>query len=193
MRIAVNGASFCIAQECGRLRQLRQTEIKQLDASTAGDENILRLQVAVNDSFVMRSRKSLRDLNRIFSRLTHRKRPGAHALPQRLSFQQFADNIRSAAFWFRCRTQQECWDDSALRQPAPPAGNDAGVPASEENEAGKTLMATSRFSRESRARYTSPMPPAPMAAEISYGPNFVPGFSAIDDGLYRHNQSVSGN
>jgi hypothetical protein len=23
------------------------------------------------------------------------------------------------------------------------------------------------------------MPPAPMAAEISYGPNFVPGFNAI--------------
>ena len=32
----------------------------------------------------------------------------------------------------------------------------------------------------SRARYTSPMPPAPTSDWISYGPNFVPGISAID-------------
>src|SRR5207248_10395770 len=39
---------------------------------------------------------------------------------------------------------------------------------------GRTLMATSRPSRVSRARYTSPMPPAPSGDAISYGPNFVP-------------------
>ena len=32
--------------------------------------------------------------------------------------------------------------------------------------AGKTFMATSRSSFVSRARYTSPMPPAPMGARI---------------------------
>src|SRR5687768_5983134 len=31
-------------------------------------------------------------------------------------------------------------------------------------------MATSRFNRVSRARNTSPMPPAPMGTRISYGP-----------------------
>ena len=35
-------------------------------------------------------------------------------------------------------------------------------------------MATSRWSVVSRARYTSPMPPAPSAATISYGPRRVP-------------------
>ena len=35
-------------------------------------------------------------------------------------------------------------------------------------------MATSRFSRVSGARYTSPMPPAPAGATILYGPSFVP-------------------
>ena len=35
-------------------------------------------------------------------------------------------------------------------------------------------MATVRSSRVSRARYTSPMPPAPIAAWISYGPSIVP-------------------
>src|SRR5579864_692199 len=38
----------------------------------------------------------------------------------------------------------------------------------------ETLIATSRPSRVSRARYTSPMPPAPMSARISYGPSLVP-------------------
>src|ERR1044072_8691324 len=43
-----------------------------------------------------------------------------------------------------------------------------------ENFSFETLMATMRSRRESRALYTSPMPPAPMGARISYGPNRVP-------------------
>src|ERR1035438_7103660 len=43
----------------------------------------------------------------------------------------------------------------------------------------KTLMATTRFRRLSRALYTSPMPPTPSGARISYGPSFVPEVSAI--------------
>src|ERR1700722_3779768 len=46
--------------------------------------------------------------------------------------------------------------------------------ASRESAAGKTLMATSRRRRESRARYTSPLPPAPKRETISYGPSLVP-------------------
>src|SRR5271168_118846 len=45
--------------------------------------------------------------------------------------------------------------------------------------AGSTLIAISRPNRESRARYTSPMPPAPSGATISYGPNFVPALIPI--------------
>src|SRR5215510_10617634 len=47
------------------------------------------------------------------------------------------------------------------------------------NVSGSTLTATSRCSRVSRARYTSPIPPAPMAATISYGPRRAPGPSGI--------------
>ena len=39
-------------------------------------------------------------------------------------------------------------------------------------------MATCRFSLVSVARYTSPIPPAPMAETISYGPRRVPGVTA---------------
>jgi len=38
---------------------------------------------------------------------------------------------------------------------------------------GRIFSATSRFSRRSRARYTSPMPPAPNRAMTSYGPKRV--------------------
>src|ERR1700730_431755 len=40
-------------------------------------------------------------------------------------------------------------------------------------------MATMRSNRVSRARYTSPMPPAPSGDWISYGPSFVPAIRAI--------------
>src|SRR3954466_15323355 len=38
----------------------------------------------------------------------------------------------------------------------------------------RTLIATSRSSRVSRALYTSPVPPAPRGAVIRYGPRRVP-------------------
>src|SRR2546429_155681 len=40
--------------------------------------------------------------------------------------------------------------------------------------AGMILIATSRFSRVSRARYTSPIPPSPSFETTSYGPIRLP-------------------
>src|SRR3981081_2654171 len=42
-----------------------------------------------------------------------------------------------------------------------------------------TLIATVRSSRVSRARYTSPIPPAPSGAAISYGPSLLPAASVM--------------
>src|SRR5262245_24937315 len=47
----------------------------------------------------------------------------------------------------------------------------SGLPA---RCSGRTLIATVRSRRVSRARYTSPMPPAPSGASTSYGPSFAP-------------------
>src|SRR5215510_3041362 len=47
------------------------------------------------------------------------------------------------------------------------------------NASGSTLIATSRCSRVSRARYTSPIPPRPSSATISNGPTGVPGASIV--------------
>src|SRR5580765_2045550 len=45
---------------------------------------------------------------------------------------------------------------------------------SAEKDDDSTLIATSRPRRESRARYTSPIPPAPSVERISYGPRRTP-------------------
>src|SRR6185436_13993197 len=45
---------------------------------------------------------------------------------------------------------------------------------SAEKDDGSTLIATSRPRRASRARYTSPIPPAPSVERISYGPRRTP-------------------
>src|SRR6476620_5037043 len=51
-------------------------------------------------------------------------------------------------------------------------------------------MATKRSSRGSRARYTSPIPPAPRAETISYGPRRVPGMRAKRGQLYGRDANV---
>ena len=45
---------------------------------------------------------------------------------------------------------------------------------------GSVLIATSRPRRVSRARYTSPIPPAPMRAAITYEPRRVPSVSGME-------------
>src|ERR1022692_550735 len=52
---------------------------------------------------------------------------------------------------------------------------------------GNTLMATCRPSLVSLARYTSPIPPAPMAERISYGPSLSPD----ERGMFGSHPSVS--
>src|SRR5215469_8704313 len=51
--------------------------------------------------------------------------------------------------------------------------------AGSEESCDRILIATVRSSRVSRARYTSPMPPAPSVAVISKGPSCLPGASRI--------------
>src|SRR5512136_1007853 len=58
-------------------------------------------------------------------------------------------------------------------------------PASEERDSGRTFTATSRPSRVSRARYTSPIPPAPTGARIRKWPSVVPIIVVLISGLRR--------
>jgi hypothetical protein len=59
------------------------------------------------------------------------------------------------------------------------------ISSDDESCSGRTLMATSRPSRVSRARYTSPIPPAPTGETISYGPSRAPAASVKFPTAYR--------
>src|SRR5581483_3589365 len=52
--------------------------------------------------------------------------------------------------------------------------------ATSANSSESNFTATGRSSFVSSARYTSPIPPAPIGAMISYGPSFVPAAKAIE-------------
>src|SRR5262245_18867573 len=68
--------------------------------------------------------------------------------------------------------------------------------ASSANSAGRNLRATSRPSRESWACHTSPMPPAPRAATISYDPSRAPGLKddvMADDSILALSFAVAEN
>ncbi len=76
--------------------ELRQPEIQDLHPSVRGDEDVLRLQVAMNHALAIRRCQAMRDLRRKLRGLAHRQRPGAHLLAQRFAFEQFTDEIRRA-------------------------------------------------------------------------------------------------
>ena len=55
-----------------RRHQLGDAEVEDLQPSLLGDEEVLRLQVAMDDAFLVRSREALRELQGVVVRLLHR-------------------------------------------------------------------------------------------------------------------------
>ena len=77
-----------------RTSELRQAKVKNLHAAIFGDKDILGFQIAVNDSFLMRRRQAMRDLQRVVNRFPLRQGDPAHALAKSFTFQQFRDDVR---------------------------------------------------------------------------------------------------
>src|SRR5271154_6324290 len=74
--------------------QLRQTEVKNLHAPVASDENVFRLQIAVDDSLVMCRSETARDLLGSFNRLAQRH--SAQPVAQSLPFKKLRHQVRRA-------------------------------------------------------------------------------------------------
>ena len=72
--------------------------------------------------------------------------------------------------WFRAEADRASFSNRLTRD------------ASSDISGESTLTATSRPSRSSFARYTSPIPPAPRGDRISYGPRRVPFLSVTGPG-----------
>jgi hypothetical protein len=71
------------------VNQLRQSEVQNFDAAVFGDEEVLRLEIAVNYALVVRSGESTRDLNGVIDGFARRKRAALQGLLQGLADKQF--------------------------------------------------------------------------------------------------------
>src|SRR5437870_3808955 len=76
------------------LYELGNSKVQNLHAAIFGDEDVLRLQVAMDDPFLVRSRQTMRNLDRIVDRFALRLRRAAQSFAQRLTFEQFRDDVR---------------------------------------------------------------------------------------------------
>ena len=77
--------------------QFCQPEIQNFHPPVLGDENVFRLEVAMDDPLAVCGGQALGNLQRILRGLARRQRRAGHAverIAQRLSFEQFVDQIR---------------------------------------------------------------------------------------------------
>ena len=78
---------------------LGQAEVQDLQPAIGGDEQVLRLDVAMDDSLGMRRPPGPAAVWRAYSMAFCRgRRSTAQPLPQRLALEQFRDQIRTVAF-----------------------------------------------------------------------------------------------
>ena len=78
------------------LDQFCEAEVEDLDPAVFGDEQILRLEVAMNDAFVVRCRQSVSDLDGVIECFANRHRAALQQLPQCAALQQLGDQIGCA-------------------------------------------------------------------------------------------------
>lgn len=74
--------------------QLGESEIEDLEPAVFGDEEVLRLQVPMDDSFVVGCGETLRRLEGVVDGLSRREPSIGQYFAQRLSFQKLADDVR---------------------------------------------------------------------------------------------------
>ena len=164
-----------------RPQRLGQAEVEDLDLAVRCDLDVGGLQVAVDDAFVVCGFQRLGDLA---ARERASLRPASGRPPTRSA--SVSPSTSSSTRNRVAARLLEAVDRGDMRmverrehlrlalEPREPSGSAA-------NRSGRTLMATSRSSRESRARYTSPMPPAPSGERISYEPKRTPADSVTSD------------
>ena len=79
-----------------RLGQLGEAEVEDLDAAVARDEDVVRLQVAVDDALLVRGGQAPGDLAGVVDGLPMRQRRGADARAQRIALEQLGDDVGRA-------------------------------------------------------------------------------------------------
>jgi hypothetical protein len=73
-----------------------EAEVEDLHPPVRRDEQVLRLEVAVDDALVVRRRQAARHLGRVLDGLPLGQRPGREPSSQSLPFEELGDGERSA-------------------------------------------------------------------------------------------------
>ena len=81
-----------------RRGQFGQAEVEDFYVAIAGDEKVLRLEIAMNDVALVRGGQSAGDLGGVIERLPRRHGALPDARAQRLALQQFGDDVVEPAF-----------------------------------------------------------------------------------------------
>src|SRR5439155_9011894 len=78
--------------------ELRQAEVENLQPVVGGKEQVLRLEIAVDNSLLVSRCQSASHLDTVVHRLARGKGARAQALPQRLPFEQLLDDVGRTAW-----------------------------------------------------------------------------------------------
>ena len=153
-------------RERRRARLLRQAKVQELGAAL-GQHDVRGLKIAMRDPQLVRFGQRARNLCRVSQSLLRRQRPPDEPLFQRFAFQVLHDQKIHAVLMANVMEAA----DVRMRE----FGNCLGFafqPLFERNVRGEACG--QNFNRNlavqpriARARYTSPMPPAPSGATIS--------------------------
>ena len=76
--------------------ELRDAEVENLHAAVSRDEQVLRLEIAVDDAALVRGGKTPRDLNGVVGSASSWQWRASQLLAQGRSFEQLADDVRRA-------------------------------------------------------------------------------------------------
>src|SRR5262245_54606698 len=97
MRAGVERARRSAARERScRLRKLRETEVENLRAVLVADENIRRLDVAMDDALRMRSVERIGELNGDVEQVLDFQRSAVDAIAEALAFERLHHDVRRA-------------------------------------------------------------------------------------------------
>ena len=161
----------------------RQTEVGKLRVSVLRDQDVFRLDVAVQDAGRMRGSDGISHACQQLDEVTPAPRLLRGRRRERAAIDELGDEVLMTLELADLVNGQDLRmvqrrGEARLAQQTLSCGLIGEIVAS-------SLMATGRLSLVSTARYTTPMPPSPRRASIRYAP------SANPDSTYGHSETAT--
>ena len=162
---------------------LRQTEVHHLDRAIGPNLDVGRLQIPVDDSLLVRGVEGFRDLARDGQGLADRNRPAGEAFGEILALDQLHDKGGDAVRLFDAEEAADVRVVQRGQRLCFPMESCDAVRVGRERR-GQDLDRDTPIEPRVEGQYTSPMPPAPSAEMISYGPIRTPEVRRANERSY---------